>query len=194
MVGGLHFILYADWLDAGTEFPYAPGHATWIVQAIKAKEKGKLTAPLVGYEPGEIVVALGDLVGNSRQAGVTIGNAVAAGWFKSHTDIVVEVDTAGGRFHTIGGNVGQSRVEKDLALKPSGEIASGSGLMVHIQNQITGIPRSRPLLLPRPLTSRCSRPAPPRRRPARRAWPTRSAARCGSAPAARSRPRPARLP
>jgi hypothetical protein len=124
---------------AGTEFPYAPGHATWIVQAIKAKEKGKLSAPLVGYKPGEIVVALGDLVGNTREAGVTYANAVAKGWFISHTDIVVEIDTAGGKFHTIGGNVGQSVSRKTFALKPSGEIASGSGLLVHIQNQITGV-------------------------------------------------------
>lgn len=124
---------------AGTEFPYAPGHATWIVQAIKAKEKGKLTAPLVGYKPGEIVVALGDLVGNSRQPGVNYDNAVEEGWFKSHTDIVVEVDTAGGRFHTIGGNVGQSVSRKTFPLKASGEIGGKSGLMVHIQNNITGI-------------------------------------------------------
>lgn len=134
------FISYCmQMAGAGTEFPYAPGHATWIVQAIKAKEKGKLSAPLVGHKPGDIVVALGDLVGNTRESGVTYANAVAKGWFISHTDIVVEVDTAGGKFYTIGGNVGQSVSRKTFDLKPSGEIASGSGLLVHIQNQITGI-------------------------------------------------------
>lgn len=123
---------------AGAEFPYAPGHATWIVLAIRNKQKDNLDAPLVGYEPGDLPVALGDLVGVSRQKGVTYANAVEKGWFTAHTDIVVEVDTAGGKFYTIGGNVGQSVSRKTFPLDEDGGIAHNAGLMVHIKNSITG--------------------------------------------------------
>lgn len=133
------FISYCmQMAGAGTEFPYAPGHATWIVKSIKNKTAKKTSAPLVGYRPGEEVVKIGDLVGNTRKKGVTYDNAVATGWFISHTDIVVEVDTAAKLFRTIGGNVGQSVSQKTFNLDKDGKIASGSGLLVHIRNNITG--------------------------------------------------------
>jgi len=123
---------------AGLEFPYAPGHATWIVQAIKNKAANKLTASLVGYKPGEVAVEVGDLVGRARQTGITYNNAVAKGWFKSHSDIVVEVDTAAGRMRTLGGNVGQTVGRKTFAINANGKIAAGSNLMVHIKSNIAG--------------------------------------------------------
>jgi len=126
---------------AGTEFPYSAGHATWIIKSIQNRRANRLSAPIVGYRPGEMVVALGDLVGSPRGAGgagVTYDNAPGKGWFESHTDIVVEVDTSGQKFFTIGGNVGQSVGRKEYRIDGEGRIASGSGLMVHIVNNMTG--------------------------------------------------------
>ena len=91
---------------AGPAFPYAPGHATWMVKSIKNKKAGKLKADLVGYKPGEIPLQVGDLIGKPREAGVTYDNAVAKGWFESHSDIVVKIDAAAKTAHVIGGNVG----------------------------------------------------------------------------------------
>lgn len=124
---------------AGTEFPYSPGHATWIVASIRARNANKLAAPLVGYKPGEMEVNLGDLVGGGRgaDAGITYDQASAKGWFLSHTDIVVEIDRINKKVRTIGGNVGQSVSRKEFPIDQNGKLTS-SGLMVHIRNQISG--------------------------------------------------------
>lgn len=120
--------------DAG--FPYSSGHATWIVGAIRNRAAGNAQAALVGYKPNETPVSVGDLVGWSRgKQKVTYAQAVAAGWFESHTDIVVEVDVARGRAFSIGGNVGQSVARRELALDANGCFASRA-LLVHIVNRI----------------------------------------------------------
>ena len=125
---------------AGNEFPYSSGHATWIVQAIKNKRAKKLNAPLVGYRPGEVEIKLGDIVGAPRGADKNLkyDDAVGKGWFLSHTDIVTEIDKTSGHFYTLGGNVGQSVSRKTYKVDKDGTVSAGSGLMVHIQNNITG--------------------------------------------------------
>ena len=135
------FISYCmQMAGAGAAFPYAPGHATWIVQSIKNKKAKKLKAALVGYEPGEIAVEPGDLVGRSRQDGVTYDNAVATGWFISHTDILVEVDKAKKVAYAIGGNVGQSVSKTKVKIGADGKMSDSKGWMVHIQNNIVNKP------------------------------------------------------
>jgi hypothetical protein len=123
---------------AGLEFPYSPGHATWIVKSIKNRNANKLGAPLVGYRPGEKVVAVGDLFGNPREDGIDYDNAPSKGWFLSHSDIVVEIDIDARKAFTIGGNVGQSVGRKTFALDSSGKLKANSSVMVHIQSNITG--------------------------------------------------------
>lgn len=121
---------------AGTSFPYSSGHATWIVRSIKNKKAGKLSAPLVGFKPGEIPLAVGDIVGKPRQTGITYDNAVTKGWFISHTDIVVEIDLAKKVAYVIGGNVGQSVSKAEVAITADGKLKATGGWMVHIQNNI----------------------------------------------------------
>ena len=128
---------------AGADFPFSSGHATWIIKSIKNRKAGRLAAPLVGYKPGEMEVKLGDLVGNPRESGVTYDNAVSKGWFLSHTDIVVHIDRAAKKVFTLGGNVGQSVGRKTFSLTDLGALASGSGLMVHIVNNIAGTRKMR---------------------------------------------------
>lgn len=121
---------------AGKAFPYAPGHATWIVRSILAKKKGLLDAPLVGYRTSEEAVRIGDLVGRAREKGVDYDTAVKVGWFESHTDVVVEIDRANRRALVIGGNVGQTVSEVEIALTASGTIAEDR-YMVLIRNNIS---------------------------------------------------------
>ena len=121
---------------AGSKFPYASGHATWMVQAIKAKQSNKLSAALVGYRPGEIALAVGDIIGKPREDGVTYDNAVAKGWFASHSDIVVAIDLANKKAHVIGGNVGQSVSRQEVSIDSNGKLTDPGGWIVHIRNNI----------------------------------------------------------
>jgi hypothetical protein len=122
---------------AGTSFPYASGHAVWIVKSIKNRQDNKLKAALVGYKPGELPLEVGDLIGRPREAGVTYANAVKKGWFESHSDIVVEIDTAKRKAYTIGGNVGQTVSRAEVSIKTTGELDDDGGWIVHIKNNIT---------------------------------------------------------
>jgi hypothetical protein len=132
------FISYCmQMAGAGSAFPYSSGHATWIVQSIKNRSSGKLKAALVGFRPGEIPLKPGDLIARPRQAGITYDNAVAKGWFISHSDIVVEVDTKNKVAFVIGGNVGQSVSKAKVTIDSDGKLNDKAGWMVHIQNNIT---------------------------------------------------------
>jgi len=131
------FISYCmQMAGAGSAFPYSSGHATWMVLSIKNKSTGKLKASLVGFRPGEIPLKPGDLVARPRQDGITYDNAVAKGWFISHSDIVVEVDRENNVAHVIGGNVGQSVSKATVTIDSDGKLNDPDGWMVHIQNNI----------------------------------------------------------
>lgn len=131
------FISYCmQMAGAGSAFPYSSGHATWMVQSIKNKSNGKLNASLVGFRLGEIPLEPGDLIARPREAGVTYDNAVAKGWFISHSDIVVEVDRQNNVAHVIGGNVGQSVSKATVTIDSTGKLNDPDGWMVHIQNNI----------------------------------------------------------
>jgi hypothetical protein len=121
---------------AGTSFPYAPGHATWIVKSIANRQAGKLNAPLVGFKPGEIPLVAGDIIGKPREPGITYKNAVGKGWFIAHSDIVVDVDPAKRTALVIGGNVGQSVSRTKVSISADGKLDDDGGWIVHIQNNI----------------------------------------------------------
>lgn len=122
---------------AGPLFPYSGSHVTWLLRAIKNKTANKLNAVLVGYRPGEIPLQVGDLIGKPRVAGVTYDNAVAKGWFESHSDIVVEIDLAKRKAWVIGGNVGQSVSKGEVKLDANGGLNDPGGWIVHVRNNIT---------------------------------------------------------
>lgn len=136
------FISYCMQMSgAGSQFPYSAGHATWIVKAIKNKAAGRLNAPLVGYRTNETPLQPGDLIGAPRQSGVTYNNAVSKGWFKSHTDIIVEVDHATKTAYAIGGNVTQSVARTKLKILSDGTLNDTSRpWLVVIRNNVTAQP------------------------------------------------------
>ena len=131
------FISYCmQMAGAGSAFPYSSGHATWMVLSIKNKSNGKLKAALVGFRPGEIPLEPGDLIARPRQEGITYDNAVAIGWFISHSDIVVEIDKERKVAYVVGGNVGQSVSKAQVTIDSDGRLNDPDGWMVHIQNNI----------------------------------------------------------
>jgi hypothetical protein len=131
------FISYCmQMASAGSSFPYSSGHATWIVLSIKNKRNKKLKAALVGYRPGETPLRPGDLIARPREAGVTYDNAVAKGWFISHSDIVVEIDKENKVAYVVGGNVGQSVSKAKVTIDSDGKLDDPDGWMVHIRNNI----------------------------------------------------------
>jgi hypothetical protein len=131
------FISYCmQMAGAGSAFPYSSGHATWMVLSIKNKRSGKLKASLVGFRPGEIPLKPGDLIARPRQDGITYDNAVAKGWFISHSDIVVEIDKENKVAYVIGGNIGQSVSKAKVTIDADGKLNDPDGWMVHIQNNI----------------------------------------------------------
>ncbi|TPW27218.1 DUF2272 domain-containing protein [Martelella alba] len=127
---------------AGTAFPYAAGHAAWIVASIRNRQKNKLKASLVGYRLGEVPLQVGDLIGRPRgdDKNLKYDEAVAKGWFSSHSDIVVEIDSAHRKAFVIGGNVGQSVSKCDVSITADGKLDDPDGWFVHIRNNIENKP------------------------------------------------------
>lgn len=134
---------------AGNQFPYSAGHTRWIVKSIQNRKDGKINAALVGYKTKEFPLQVGDLVGAPRENGVTYDNAIAKGWFKSHTDVIVEVDQANKRAYAIGGNVGQSVARTKLKIDADGMLTdTGRPWFVHIRNNIALKPDGPPATQP----------------------------------------------
>ncbi len=121
---------------AGPDFPYASGHAAWITKSVANRKANKLKAPLVGFRPGEEEMRPGDLIARPREPSITYDNAVAKGFFISHSDIVVDIDKANGVARVIGGNVGQSISLAEVAMTGDGKLKAEDGWFVHICNNI----------------------------------------------------------
>jgi hypothetical protein len=119
---------------ARDQFPYSPGHATYINAAIRAA--GKPQVALEGKRLQAHKLKPGDLIGYWRGAKkITFDNALSVGWYESHTDIVVEV--ASGRAYSIGGNVLQSVTRREVKLNAAGMLADRSrNWFVVIQNNL----------------------------------------------------------
>lgn len=125
---------------AGKQFPYDSGHQKWITLSIGNRLANKLSAPLVGYEIDEFPLAVGDLIGAARaeHKNLTYDKVLTAGWFKSHSDVIVEIDKARKRAYVIGGNVGQSVSRVEVQIDGQGRLADTTrNWIVHIRNNIT---------------------------------------------------------
>ncbi|HEU0052751.1 MAG TPA: DUF2272 domain-containing protein [Longimicrobium sp.] len=111
-------------------FPFAEAHATYINDAIKKRETGK-DADYWGFRLNEHRPALGDLVAGWRGKKVTFDTR-PAGFFASHTDVVVEVRATSIR--TLGGNVGNSVKMKTFALDAGGFLKPQGSLFAILRN------------------------------------------------------------
>ena len=106
---------------AGEQFPYSPGHATYINAAIRNRKDAVIGAPLVAYQLKEYSLKPGDLIGYWRgEKAITFENASEFKWYQSHTDIVIHVTD---KFaYTIGGNVQNSVTRRQVRLNSAGEL------------------------------------------------------------------------
>jgi hypothetical protein len=98
-------------------FKFSEAHATYIHDAIKKRKAGDAAAPFWGFRLTEHKPQLGDLVAGWRKSPVTF-DTLPAGFFPSHTDVVVEVRP--GEVRTLGGNVAQSVSMKIMRLDANG--------------------------------------------------------------------------
>ena len=105
---------------AGSEFPYAVSHSTYIRKAVENRNAGKRFG-LVAYKPGERQPKIGDLICYPRQSGITFETDHA---YDSHCDIVVAINKATNQVITLGGNVSNSVSKTVYPLNDQGLIAS----------------------------------------------------------------------
>ena len=117
-------------LGATTQFQRAVAHHTYIDQALRQRDGRAPDAAFVAHDPGEVPIEPGDLLCSSRRPLYrTIADrrrqmGVGA---RSHCDIVVKVDEAGGRVSAIGGNVrGVVSLKQLPAFRPAGKALTAS--------------------------------------------------------------------
>lgn len=118
------FISYAV-KQAGDQnrFKKSTGHAVYINDAISRKDDP--AAAFQGKRIEEYAPQLGDLIARTRAGSeVTFDTAVAAGWYKSHTDVVTAIKP--GQVEMIGGNVSNSVSLRSLPLLPDGRLELGA--------------------------------------------------------------------
>jgi len=111
-------------LGATAQFRRAVAHHTYIDQAIDARDGRAAQAAFVAHDAGETTITPGDLLCSSRRPAYrTIAERrrqIGVG-ARSHCDVVVKVDAAGGRIHAIGGNVrGVVSLKQIPAVRDSG--------------------------------------------------------------------------
>ena len=98
-------------LGSPGRFQRAIAHHVYIDQAIRARQGSAPEAAFVAHDAGEVPIVPGDLLCAARRPVYrTLAErrrqlGVGA---RTHCDVVVKVDGAGGRIHAIGGNVGRA--------------------------------------------------------------------------------------
>lgn len=97
--------------EAYAKFKFAAAHSKFIHHAIQGRIKEDKSLPFWGYRLNEVKPQIGDIVARDNPTyapTVTYDVAAALDSYRSHTDIVVHVDSAKQRLLAIGGNVGNT--------------------------------------------------------------------------------------
>jgi hypothetical protein len=107
-----------------TTFPFSAGHSRYILSALANRIANRDNASLVYFDRHEMAPRVGDLVGFSRQASVQnradLERLLPDTFFKSHTDLVVDVSP--GKIKTIGGNLSQSIMPTTIMVDADGKM------------------------------------------------------------------------
>jgi hypothetical protein len=115
-------------------FKFAPAHGRYVHDAIRARIDGR-AAPFHGFRRAERKPQLGDIVCKPRAgSGVTFESAATTGEFKSHSDIVVAIDSPNFKILTIGGNVGDSVTITEYPLGAGDFLSANSGVFALLAN------------------------------------------------------------
>ena len=109
---------------AGTEFPYAWAHASYIREAIDNR-LNNVSSIFQGFRLTERPLEVGDIIAKTRAGSGATYNTVRRGMF-THCDIVTALDLDAGVAHAIGGNVNQNVDRKtDLTMDADGHLTAG---------------------------------------------------------------------
>jgi hypothetical protein len=101
---------------AGNEFPYSSAHNNYIRPFIQNRKSG-IKSNFKAYKLQEKKPELGDLVCYSRESGVDYDTTRN---YKSHCDIVVDVNKIKGNIEVIGGNVNDGVTKRILTVDSKG--------------------------------------------------------------------------
>ena len=117
---------------ASDRFEYSASHSTYIADAVASRKNGDSDAAFIAYRLDEYSPQVGDLVGFSRQAGITFDSQPP---YKSHTDIVVAVRD--GEIDVIGGNTSDSVTLRTFQTDAQGRLIDPSrDWFVVLSNQL----------------------------------------------------------
>lgn len=131
---------------AGDRFEYSASHSTYIADAVASRKNGDNDAAFVAYRLDEYSPQVGDLVGFSRQPGVTFDSPPP---YKSHTDVVVAVRE--GEIDVIGGNTSDSVTLRTFQTDAQGRLIDSSrDWFVVLSNQLGGEAAEDPVPTPSP--------------------------------------------
>lgn len=103
---------------AGERFKYSELHSTYIRWATTNRLKNKKDNYFYAFDIAEYAPKVGDLVCYTREPGVSYYEQ--PDWYKSHSDIVIEVDSNSNEIKVIGGNVSNSVTLKHLKIDDRG--------------------------------------------------------------------------
>lgn len=117
---------------AGDTFKYAQAHQTYIRQALLAAEDGVAGTAYVARRTSDRAPQVGDLLAKGRESAknFTYDKALAKArktktdeqGYSSHCDVVTKVDKAGRTVTTIGGNLGDTVMEKVWKTDANGKL------------------------------------------------------------------------
>jgi hypothetical protein len=123
--------------SAYRNFRFASAHSYFIHHAITARKNGDTTVPFWGVRLSEAKPEVGDIVARDNpEYGPTVDYDVAASLesYRSHTDIVVSIDSANNRLLAIGGNVSHSVSIATYDLAPGDYLASTKSTFALLKN------------------------------------------------------------
>ncbi len=115
-------------------FRFAAAHARYIHNAIVNQQQGAVAAPFWGFRLTEHRPKLGDLVCQWREIPRTFAEAAEKDSFKSHCDVVVELNDTFVR--AIGGNVKQSVAMKTFSLNAGGFLKNANRVFAILRNNL----------------------------------------------------------
>jgi hypothetical protein len=122
-------------------FRFAAAHSKFTHHAIKCREKNDKSAPFWGFRLDEARPEIGDIVVRDNPnfaPAVTFDVAAALDSYRSHSDIVVQVDSAKQRVLAIGGNVSDSVGVTIYDLAPGDFLADTRHTFALLKNRTDG--------------------------------------------------------
>ncbi|NMG76236.1 DUF2272 domain-containing protein [Aromatoleum diolicum] len=115
------------------KFKFAASHSRYMHASIVKRNAGDMDVPFWGFRLHEKRPEIGDIVGRWRETPRDFDDAETSDSFKSHTDIIVSVDSDS--VLAIGGNVRQSVSISRYDKTGAGFLAATNGVFMHMVNR-----------------------------------------------------------